>query len=163
MKTITKKEIIYWAIFLILAGIGALWLTFWWNKIMNSGDVSGFGKPESMFDVSLTTIYYTFNSILLILSGIILSLKKFKIYSILVIILGISVTISLFAFDLSTGFNPIKNLFLLTIVEGMYGGFAVGGFVLVPIFLFSVYRSTSHGIKYLRKKLNYEIEIKGMI
>lgn len=158
MKIITKKQIVFTVVFLIIAGLGALWLTFCWNKIMNSGDTSGFGKTGSMFDIGLTTAYYTFNSILLILLGIVLSLKKFKVYSILAIILGFSVTISLFAFDLSgNSFNPINNLFFLTVIEGMYAGFSLGGIVLVPLFLFSVYKSTFQSIKYFRKKLTYEI------
>ncbi len=155
METIKKKEMMRWAIFLIISGLGALWLTFWWNKSMN-GDGGGFGFPDSIRGVDITTGYYIFNSILLTLLGIVLILKKFKTYSILSIILGFSVTISLFAFDVSVNFNPIRNLFFLTVIEGMLMGFAVGGTILVPMFLIGVYKSLTRGIGYFRGKINYD-------
>ena len=155
METIKKKEMVRWAIFLIISGIGALWLTFWWNKAMN-GDGGGFGSPDSIIGIGITTGYYIFNSILLTLLGIMLIIKKFKTYSILSIILGFSVTASLFVINISNGFNPLANLFFLTIIEGMYFGFIYGGFILVPMFLIGVYKSLIRGIRYFRGKINYD-------
>ncbi len=157
MKIINKKSSRTFAIFLVIAGIGALWLTFWWYKATH-GSNDTFGDPNSLANNIYLLYYYLFNSLLLILSGILLSLNKFKLYSILSIILGTSVTLSLFVFNTSTNnFNPLANLFILTVFEGIFFGFIYGGAILVPLFLFTVYKSFIQGIKYFRKKINYSI------
>ncbi len=150
MKIITIKKSNGFALFLIIAGIGALWLTFWWYILM-LGDNSVGGGNFTSFSV---LYYYIFNSLLLITSGIILRSKNFKIYAVFSIVLGISVTISLFIFgNGNTGF--LNNLFISTTYLGMVAGAMYGGTILVPIFLGGVYISTMRGIQHIRGKINY--------
>jgi len=153
MKIITKKKIDGFALFLIIAGIGTLWLTFWWYKA-TLGDNSIGGR--GVF-VSLSVLYYyIFNSVLLILLGAMLRLRNFKIYSALAILLGISVTISLFIFGNGSA-GILNNLFISTTYLGMIAGAMYGGTILVPMFLGGVYISAIRGIQHIRGKINYVV------
>ncbi len=135
----SKKRINRFATFLIIAGIGAMWLTYWWNETD-----SNFGSFPVLY-------YYIFNSALLFLLGVFLHLKEFKIYSVLAVVLGISVTSSLFIFT----DNNFNNLFFYTVFMGVTFGTVYGGIILVPMFLWGVYRSLFRGIKHLRGKAIY--------
>ncbi len=150
MKIITKKKIDGFAFFLLISGMGASWLTFSWSGLGVGGD------PAARFTSLSVLYYYIFNSALLILSGVMLYFKRFKIYSILAILLGISVTISLLIFD-DGNISIYDNLFIFTTLVGMFPGLLVGGIILVPMFLFGVYASAILGIQHTRGKLNYSI------
>jgi hypothetical protein len=138
MKIITKKESSRFASFLLIAGIGALLLTVAWtvdNDVVSSLPV---------------LFYYIFNSLLLILLGITLRAERFKIYSTLAILLGISVTASLFI-----PMDGEGSLFLETVFRGMFLGAVFGGIILVPMFLAGVYISAVRGIQYFGGGLDY--------
>lgn len=153
MKIITKKKTDGFALFFLISGIGASWLTFVW---------SGFGVgggPAGRFASLSVLYYYIFNSALLILSGVALYSKRFKIYSILAILLGVSVTISLFIFN-DGNISISDNLFIFTTVVGTSGmGTMFGGIILVPMFLASVYASAILGVQHIRGKLNYSYSV----
>lgn len=150
MKTITKKKINGFALFLLISGIGASWLTFVWSGLGVGGD------PAARFTSLYILYYYIFNSVLLVLSGIALYSKRFKIHSILAILLGISVTVSLLIFD-DGNISIYDNLFIFTTVTGMFSGMEFGGIILVPMFLWSVYVGAIRGIQHIKGKLNYSI------
>jgi len=142
-----KSKIFPW--FLILSGVGALWLTVWFF-IMSASVADG----EYSRNIILT-IYYAVNSLLLLMSGISLRLKYFREYSLLSILLGISVTVSLFIFTSpEDGINFFSTWFVATVMLGVLMGFQVGGIVLVPMFLISVYTSLFLGIQYFRGKID---------
>lgn len=158
MKIVTKKKTVGFAMFLLISGLGSLWLTFWWyNATLGNNSVGGHGEFSS-FSV---LYYYIFNSVMLILSGAILILgtvrpKYCKFHSVLAIILGISVTVSLFIFgDRSSGI--LSNLFISTTYLGMVAGAMYGGTILVPMFLSSVYIGAIRGVNHVRGNLNYSI------
>lgn len=151
MKIITIKKSNGFALFLLISGLGALWLTFWWyNATLGNNSVGGRGDFSS-FSV---LYYYIFNSVLLILLGAVLRLRNFKIYSVLAILLGISVTISLFIFGNGSA-GILNNLFISTTYLGMLAGAMYGGTILVPMFLGGVYISAIRGIQHIRGKINY--------
>lgn len=152
MKIITKKKIDGFALFFLISGIGASWLTFVW-----SGWGMG-GNFAARFTSLSVLYYYIFNSALLILSGVALYSKRFKIYSILAILLGISVTISLLIFD-DGNISIYDNLFIFTTAVGMFPGIMFGGIILVPMFLASVYASAILGVQHIRGKLNYSYSV----
>lgn len=140
----SKKRINRFAIFLMISGVGGMWLTYWWEKV---------GSSQTSFNSFPVLYYFIFNSSLLFLSGFLLLTKQFKIYSLLAVILGISVTSSLFVFgDTSNVFN---NLFFSTTALGMTFGAIYGGIVLVPMFLWGVYRGAFRGFKHLRGRAIY--------
>ena len=147
MNIITRKKSKKTALFLIIAGLGALWLTFWWTKMSLDNN--------SLVDIILYSAYYIFNSIVLILAGVLLYLKNFKTYSFFSLLLGISVTASLFIFDQNVDPQILGNLFLSTILQGMGFGMMLGGTLLVPMFLYAVYSSFLQGIQSMRGKINY--------
>lgn len=147
MNTITRKKSKNKALFLIIAGLGALWLTFWWTKMSLDNN--------SHANIILYSAYYGFNSIVLILIGGLLYLKNFKTYSVFALLLGISVTASLFIFDQNVDPQILGNLFLSTIFQGMLHGMMFGGTLLVPMFLYAVYSSFLQGIQSMRGKINY--------
>mgnify|MGYP001566681499 FL=1 len=151
MKIITKKKIDGFAFFLLISGIGASWLTFSWSGLGVGGD------PAARFTSLSVLYYYIFNSALLILSGVMLYFKRFKIYSILAILLGISVTISLLIFD-DGNISIYDNLFIFTTFVGMFPiVWWTGGIILVPMFLWGVYASAIRGIQHSRGRLNYSL------
>ncbi len=143
----SEKKIMRFARFLMIAGIGALWLTYWWYEAQGS---------EHNFGYFPVLYYYIFNSVMLFLLGIFLYLKEFKAYSYCSILLGISVTASLLIFG--EGFeNPLENLFIYTTLYGIVFGFMYGGIILVPMFLRGVYISFSRGLKHVRGKATYNL------
>lgn len=148
MKIINIKKSKKFAIFLIISGVGALWLTYWW--FVSSKELNSFLSSKSI------VLYFIFNSTLLLLLGILLLKKQFKIYSILAILLGVSVTISLLIFDTTEGFKLFNNLFFVTTFCGIVFGLMFGGIILVPVFLYGVYRSAISGLKYFRGDLVYQ-------
>lgn len=152
MKIITKKKVDGFALFFVISGIGASWLTFVWSGFGVGGD------PAARFTSLSVLYYYIFNSALLILSGVALYSKRFKIYSILAILLGVSVTISLIIFE-DGNISIYDNLFIFTAVSGMFPGIMFGGIILVPMFLASVYASTILGVQHIRGKLNYSYSV----
>ena len=154
MKIITKKKINRFALFLVISGLGALWLTYWWFQMSLGDDFIGSRGEFGSFSV---LFYYIFNSFLLFLLGIILYAKYFKIYSVLSVILGISVTTSLFIFESNTTDFLLSNLFGHTIYFGILAGIVFGGPLLIPMFLFGVYISAVRGIQHIRGKLNYSV------
>lgn len=151
MQIITRKKSNSFALFLLISGLGALWLTFWWYSTTLGNNSIGGRSHFSSFPV---LYYYVFNSALLILMGIVLRLRNFKIYSILAIILGISVSISLFIFG-NGNVRITNNFFIYTTYLGMTAGTMYGGIILVPMFLSGVYISTIRGIQHIRGKINY--------
>ena len=85
-----------------------------------------------------------------------LLLKNYKTYSILAILLGISVTVSLFIFgNDGDGFEILNNLFMHTTFLGMSIGSLCGGTILVPMFLTGVYISAIQGIRYFKGKIKF--------
>jgi len=150
MKIITKKKIDGFALFLLISGIGASWLTFVWYGAIFEDDFTSQFASLSVLD------YYIFNSALLILSGVALYSKRFKIYSILAILLGISVTASLLIFE-DGSIDISNNFFVHTTFLGIFLGTIYGGIILVPMFLVSVYASAILGIQHIRGKLNYSL------
>ncbi len=147
MKIIYTKHINKFAIFLIISGFGALWLSFMWHKLVFGSSMGGGGK----FAQLEVFYYYLANSILLILSGFILRTKIFKLYSIIGILLGLSVIASLLIFQ-----DGI-NLFFYTVLLGMTMGTMYGGIILVPMFLISVWINLFRGFKHVFGKLAYSL------
>ncbi len=151
MKIITQKRAESFAKFLVAAGIGASWLTFWWYKMTLGDDSVGSGGAFSNASI---LFYYILNSILLILSGVLLHTKRYKAHSIVAILLGISVTVSLFIF--ADGIQGIMgNLFVSTTYMGMMAGIIYGGIILVPMFHAGVYVAAFRGFRHVRGALNY--------
>lgn len=159
MKIIAKKQFKDLAVFVMVSGLGALWLTYWWYKA-TLGDSGTYGT--SQFSSVSVFYYYLANSLLLISVGLFLYIKKFKIFSILSLILGLMVTASLFIFsDFSVIANnqPIfKNLFAYTVFLGTFVAVSYGGVLLVPMFLYGVYKSFIFGTMFLSKKLSFDLE-----
>jgi hypothetical protein len=164
MKIITEKKRKRFALFLLISGIGALWLTFWWywNRSYNGMGAGRVGFIESFSVYSRmvpTLLYYLFNSVLLIVASCSFLFKRFKSYSILAVLLGVSVTGSLFVFqdlrEITFSNLFIDNLFINTVFDGMVFGMEYGGTILVPMFLYSVYKGAFRGIGYLRGRVSY--------
>lgn len=141
MKIITKRAAEWFGLFVLLSGIGAGWLTYSWYEL--SG---GFENPLVN---SYELCYYAFNSALLTILGILLLAKRYKLFSFFAIVLGISVSASLFV-----GGIVIHSLFLSTTFLGM-SAVAVGGPALVPMFHVAVYVSLFRGIQHVRGKIGY--------
>lgn len=159
MKIITKKQSKNLALFLIVSGLGALWLTYWWYKA-TLGDSGTYGV--SQFSSVYVFYYYLANSLILLLSGSFLYAKRFKIFSILSVMLGLMVTASLFVFSDSSVIasnQPIfKNLFAYTVFLGTFVAVSYGGVILVPMFLYSVYKSFIFGTMFFNKRLTFDLE-----
>ncbi len=159
MKIIVKKRFKDLALFIMVSGFGALWLTYWWYKA-TLGDSVTYGT--SQFSSVYVFYYYIANSLALILVGLFLYIKRFKIFSILSLILGLMVTASLFVFsDFSVIANnqPIfKNLFAYTVFLGTFVAVSYGGVLLVPMFLYGVYKSFIFGTMFLNKRLSFDLE-----
>lgn len=156
MKIMTEKNTRKFAWFLIISGFGAAWLTFWWGTaILLSSNPSSISTTKNDFSSWNVLYYYSFNSALLIFSGLILYARRFKIFSILAILLGVSVTTSLFIFEKMDGSFLLNNLFIQTVYLGMLLGIIYGGTILVPMFLMSVYLGLYRGIQYFRGKVVY--------
>jgi len=152
MKIITKKQINFFRWFLLISGLGAVWLTFMWYQMTFGSDGMGGGN----FSTMTVFYYYLFNSFILIISALVFSFRFFKAYAVFAIILAISVTGSLFVFENG------QNLFFVTTMLGMTMGAAFGGPILVPMFLGSVYIGVFRSIKHIFGKLEYSlIDIKG--
>lgn len=149
MKVLYKKQINFFKWFLLVSGIGALWLTFMWYRMtFDDNSMAGGGAFSSMN----VFYYYIFNSLLLILAALVFSFRFFKTYAVIAIILALSVTGSMFVF------HGGQNLFLVTIMLGMTMGIAFGGTILVPMFLFSVYSGLGKSVKHIYGKLAYSYE-----
>lgn len=160
MKTLSIKQYKRFSIFIIVSGLGALWLTFWWYMInLNDNSIGGSGSFSS-FKIFF---YYIFNSVLLIFLGIILYARRFKLFSVLAVVLGISVTSSFFIFGHNNANTNIllDNLFVYTTYLGMTVGTIYGGVILVPMFIVSVYISFVRGIQHVRGKLDYNTSIQN--
>ncbi|MFA7285523.1 MAG: hypothetical protein WC011_01590 [Candidatus Paceibacterota bacterium] len=144
-----------WPWFLILSGIGAFWLTACYFFMSAWVDGSReYGSNNSSMSPFLA-IYYGFNSLLLLMSGMSLRVKYFREYSILSILLAISVTSSFFILvQPDQGIDFFNTLFGDTVYLGMFIGMLLGGIVLVPMFLISVYLSLFLGIQYFRGKID---------
>lgn len=159
MKIIVKKRFQDLALFIMVSGLGALWLTYWWYKA-TLGDSGTYGT--SQFSSAYVFYYYLANSLVLILVGLFLYAKRFKVFSILSLILGLMVTASLFVFsDFSVIANnqPIfKNLFAYTVFLGTFVAVSYGGVLLVPMFLYGVYKSFIFGTMFLNKRLSFDFE-----
>jgi len=155
MNIISRKKNRYLSIFLVISGIGSLWLTYWWY-ILAMVNPSG-PQVGSMFTIENYFIlgYFILNSTLLLLLGVMFLDRKFKIGSILSIVLGILVTASLFIFPYGEGFDFFDNLFFNIIISGMVLGFPYGGTILVPMFLFGTYKGLVRGINYFRGKIDF--------
>ncbi len=149
MKIISKKNSVSFSWFLLIAGVGALWLTFWWFKLGFSNSSSHGGS----FSGIAVLFYYIFNSLLLVFSAILLYSRRIRLHSILAILLGISVTGSLFIIQ---GSSIVNSLFISTAYLGMMAGTPYGGTLLVPLFLVGVYASAINALLYLQKKINYD-------
>ena len=135
-------------LFLIISGVGALWLTFWFYLISKHGvyiDSNG----VDIFNGFPVLYYYIFNSVILVLSGIFLKYKFYKTYFVLSFILGISVMYSFFIVSIETPANKSLPLFFTTSLLGMVFGAGFGGPILVPMFLYSTYKSFINTIKYI--------------
>jgi hypothetical protein len=107
-------------IFFIISGLGALWLSVMYWVMM---DFPISQEPQ--------VYYYLFNSLLLITIAITFVKKNRKYFSLVSMLLFISVVISIFI----PGPNGV-SLFMHTLGVGMIPMF--GGPVLVPAFLISV-------------------------
>lgn len=149
MKILYKKQINFFRWVLLISGLGAIWLSFMWLRMTFGGDSMTQGGAFSTMRVFA---YYLFNSFLLLISSLFFSYKYFKTYSVLAIILAISVTVSLFIFQES------NNLFFSTVLLGTTMGAMFGGTLLVPMFLGSVYVGVFRAIKHISGKLVYSYE-----
>lgn len=158
MKIIAKKQFKDLGVFMIVSGLGALWLTYWWYQAALGGSGT---YGTSQFSSMSVFYYYLANSLVLLLSGLFLYAKRFKIFSILSLILGLMVTASLFVFsDFSVIANnqPIfKNLFAYTVFLGTFVAVSYGGVLVVPMFLYSVYKSFIFGTMFLNKRLDFSL------
>ena len=152
MKIISQNKSKNFSLLLILAGMGALWLSFIWYKSTSSNDGLAPGRFATFEESPYTLFYYAINSILLIFSGLLLHVGRFKFYSTIALILAFSVTISLLIFP---GNGNSWNLFLYTVFMGMTWGLPSGGTILVPLFLYGVYWSAFQAGKHLEGKLIY--------
>lgn len=159
MKIIAKKQFKDLGVFMIVSGLGALWLTYWWYQAALGGSGT---YGTSQFSSISVFYYYLANSLVLLLSGLFLYAKRFKIFSILSLILGLMVTASLFVFsDFSIIANnqPIfKNLFAYTVFLGTFVAVSYGGVLVVPMFLYSVYKSFVFGTMFLNKRLSFNLD-----
>ncbi len=151
MKIITIKKSNEYALFLIISGIGALWLTIMWYLASTNHNLFAYKTPSPYI-----LYYYIFNSILMISLGCVLRFKNFKLYAALAILLGISVTASLFIFQ-NGNVKIINNLFISTTYSGMIFGGIYGGTLLVPMFLAGVYISFLRGVQYIQGKIDYVV------
>ncbi len=152
MNVINKNRRLF-ANFLLVSGIGALGLS-----IFAFGSHPYHPSPMSGDGPIFISIYYIFNSALLILLSILLHRKKFKAFGICSVLLFISVTISLgvfyngdsyydfWGFDLGKIFTK-DNLFMVTVKDGISVIF-LGGPIITPMFLISVYLSPIFSLFY---------------
>lgn len=138
--------------FLIIAGVGALWLSFWWYRVNFGSTPFDIGSNFSSFSI---LYYYLCNSLLLLFSAIALSKKRFLLHSLLAIVLGLSVLASMFIFDSGSTQFLLNNLFLYTTYSGVLMGVLYGGTILIPIFFLAVYKNFMYGAFYILGKLNY--------
>ncbi len=145
MKTINEKQLKQLSMFLIISGLGAVWLSFAWKHLSSSAELGAVN-----FAGIHTFIYYVFNSVLLLTCGITLQLKQFKLFSYLSLCLCVAVSVSFFIFQKDS------NLFIYTTIVGMSMGLIEGGTILVPMFLISIYKSAYLGFLYFKKKLVFE-------
>jgi|GEM_PF-5559361 hypothetical protein len=146
---ITKKYANGLGVFFIASGVGALWLTFMWYRMNMEG------QSPSDFISFPVLFYYIFNSLLLLFVGISFRAKRFKQYAVLAVLLAISVTASLFVPGHNQYVLGDTNLFIFTVYTGVLFGASVGGFILVPMFLASVYIGAVYGVMYIIGKFNY--------
>ena len=152
MKIISLTKQTSVAFFSIISGIGAICLSSFFILLnLNGSDELNLGNL--MF---FAFLYYPFNSFILFMLGFLLLMKYFKAYAITSILLGVSVTISLFipqSSELSLSLS--NNFFVFTTNLGMTGGGIFGGFILVPMFLIGVYVNLYHSIGYMLGKIDY--------
>ena len=143
MKTIRERNILRFSFLLILSGLGAIWLSIVWRHMIFK---DGLGLSNGVALDNVLFLYYIFNSSLLIILGILIRIKQFRIFSFLSILLCISVSLSLV---ISRG---NVNLFIYTLFNGITFYFA-GGPILIPMFLISVYKSVFLAFLFTRNKL----------
>jgi uncharacterized membrane protein len=171
IKIIEKKEFKKFSIFLLISGLGALWLTFWWT-IMIHNHWYNWGNGVDGIDY-LLSFYHFCNSLLLILIAFSIRFKKFVLFSCFSVLLGFSVFASffwgydpnLFSFSILANlfsshdifYDLLNIVFFRTIFLGISFGGLFGGFILVPMFLISVYKSFIYAIKYSRGKLEFNL------
>lgn len=146
MQIISKSKSFNFSLFIFVSAIASLYLTFLWQKAISD--------ETFIFPNKITFLYYLFNTCLLFISAYFLTNKKFKIYSIVSFVLGLSVTSSLFITTSGLGFD-IRNLFFSTVFFGMTGGALHGATLFIPLFLSSVYISFFRSILFFLKKLKY--------
>ena len=133
METKTNNRL---ANFFIISGIGAFYLSITYALLM-----SKISHADS--------IYYLFNSTILIASGFFYKEKNKKIFAILSCLLFVSVIGSLFI-NMNPG-GHFESFFFFTVISGM-SMFVTGGIILVPMFLISVFLSFKKAVKIIRDK-----------
>lgn len=164
MKIINQKKLFQIEFITLLSSVGAFWLTYSWFNINKDSEFIG-----SDFPLVQTSIYYLFNSFLLLLLYVFLVKKFYKIHGYLSVLLTLSVLFSLFMFPsfnflnifsydisylISVPFSIKDNLFFETIISGMLV-FLYGGPILIPLFFISIFKNTRYGLLYLFGKLEY--------
>lgn len=154
MKIIPQNKYKRYGNFLMWSGFGALWLTFNYIKMECTGFFENHrtcSYDTLIESMNYVSYYLIFNSLMLICLALLLKSRAFKSYSILAIILCVSVTMSLVIFPLGSSYPLFVNI----TISGLLG-LVVGGPIFVLMFLFSVYMSARRGIQYLADAIDYE-------
>lgn len=148
MKIILDKKRNRWAIFCIIVGILAVWLTIV-HIILRVGNFPMYLDFSELYNLrnSPMDIYFFANSILIVFLGMFLNFKKYPLYTIGSIVLFLSVFVGWFVPGVA--------------VEAVLGllCWQYGGTIIVPLFHVVVIGSFTSAIKRWRGKTKYEGEI----
>lgn len=150
LKIISTNKRKKFSLLLLIAGICGLLLTYGFTILSYHNTYTVGFSEKDVFNGFPVVYYYVFNSSLLILLSVFLYKKLFKIYSVFSFILTISVLFSLFVIGVKS------NLFIFTIIYGITMGYSFGGPLLVPLFLYTVFKSFFDNMKVYMNKLAYE-------
>jgi hypothetical protein len=148
MQIILDKKRNRWAIFCIIVGLLAVWLTIvhLTLRVGNFPYYLNFSEFDNLRN-SPMDIYFFANSILIVFLGMFLNFKKYILYTIGSIVLFISVLIGWFVSDVA-----------IDVVLG-FAAWEYGGTIIVPLFHVVVIGNFISAIKRWRGKTKYEDEI----
>jgi hypothetical protein len=152
MRTISDKRRKIYGQILIMTSIGLAILTYYFIDSTNGRD---------SFDTMAQFInkYCIFNTALTFISGLLLLIKKIKIYNFVALLLMFSTLIALLLPGKQAEMVPFQeNLFAQLTLMGTIFGATFGGFIWVPLFLFNSFYGAYKSIRYWNKKVKYEFE-----